>query len=611
MAAVGGLVRGRSGALWQVCVGLEVHALVAARHKLFSPAPAGTGLATPPNSAVALFDAAHPGALPSLSDACLSQALRAGITLRGSIPPVTAWERKHYAYPDLPHGYQITQLERPVVSGGFLLFDVRSEGGAPPRPSIARISRLQLEQDSGKTVHTLARGASVVDLNRAGCALLEVVGAPDLRGPAEAGGFVRELTACLRHGRVAAGRVEEGGLRVDVNVSLRPVGEDEAGRAATPSLHTRASLWADLQGAYGRDGSGGFVWVFRDEEAAARAFASFPALSQGRLPGDSLSPPTGAGPRVEVKNLAGPRAVEDAIAHEAARQVAIVEGGGEVEQETRTFDASSCTSARLRSKAEGRDYRFLPEPDVPPVVITAAYFAAAAASLPPSMDEERARLGAVYALGEAEATGLVAAHSVAAGERGEEGGGGLLAYFDAAVSAAGGGEEAARAVASWVLGELPGQLGPGHAITACAVGPGRLGSLIDLVARGSVSGKAAKRVLAAMLGGDGRPPADIVTSLGMGQINDRAAIAVLVATVLGDAASAPSIAKWRGGQERVLGSLVALVIEASGGRANPALVSDALRVGLGPLVARDGGAHVGRKAKAKAAAEAAAKGGAQ
>ena len=417
------LFQGARG-LWEIVIGLEVHTAVTARTKLFSAASAGGGAsAAAPNSCVSLFDAAHPGTLPSPNSHAVEGALRAAAALRCSVPFAPAWTRKHYFYADLPAGYQITHAGEGSAIGldGELEVEVmtsqpatavappvatpsavnaapaaRRRGGrseseqantaATPSPSLpptynvsVRIDRLQLEQDSGKSLH--AGDWTLVDLNRAGVGLLEIVTAPDLRTAREAGAFLRELQSLLRHVGACEGAIEEGGMRCDVNVSVQPVSPNS---------------------------SGGVV-------GAASTTA----------------------PRVETKNVASIRAVEMAIDCEAARQVALLEGrladaaaldaspvpATALRSETRSFDALARRGALLRVKEGAADYRLLPEPDLLPLFLSPAVVAAAAARMPPPPSAVRARMTSLHGLAAYDARVLVAAQ------------GGAAAYYDEAAAA--------------------------------------------------------------------------------------------------------------------------------------------------------------------------------
>ena len=432
------LVRGggAGGRLYEVAVGLEAHVQLATATKLLSGAPgagafaAGGAAPAPeppraPNAAASLFDTAHPGALPVPGAAAVAAAVRAGLALRGEIAQASHFVRKHYFYADQPHGYQVTQLEHPIVARGSLAFELprappagKAGGAAAPGAAarVVRIERLQLETDTGKSAHDLDRSGacSLVDLNRAGVPLLEVVTAPDMRCPAEAGAFLRALAALLRAARVSEAAAEEGGLRVDVNVSVRPLEPAEA-HAAVAAAAAGGAAAATIEGpADAGDNVDGAGWV-RDaprrvwrwawgtapsvEPAAADTCSSSSSSSSSDR--DPWAPARVAaaahalarfGPRVELKNLASIRAVERAVAAEAARQVALVEGGGAVQRETRTWDAAAGASSRLRGKEVGADYRFMREPDLAPLLVPSSLVAAQHAALPELPAETRARL---------------------------------------------------------------------------------------------------------------------------------------------------------------------------------------------------------------------------
>lgn len=655
MSAHAALRRGPRGGLWQTCIGLEVHAQIAAASKLFSRAPTampgssaipstinGTSSAipsgampsalAPPNSLVDLFDAAHPGTLPRLNGACVAQAVRAGIALRGRVHARSCFERKHYFYADLPHGYQITQLEAPIVSHGVLRFRVplRNASGKrlrEPAPSAARIMRVQLEMDSGKSVHTLARGATLIDLNRAGVGLLEIVSAPDLRSADEAAAFVTSLQALLRHVGVSPASLEDGSLRCDVNVSVRPAEGSEAKLAAQATTGQKEQQSALQPSQSAPSGSfvfaepdephhHGFWWYKYDEPtldpwadqqpydttAHGEARASSGESSRSRIVAAPHVSVAGFGPRVEIKNLNSLRAVVRAIEYEAQRQVQLnEEGGGPVVQETRSFDVVTGETARSRSKEDAVDYRFMPEPDLRPILLTHEFFEKQRAAVPPLLEDVRAELITRYGLSPYDATVLI----------GEPG---AAAYYKAAVAAAVAEAAAlqaqaseatlAKATANWVCNELFGHLGD-EALASRALPASHLGQLVALVEAQAVSGRIGKQVLSILLeqGGQQREdgttpsaavqmPKQIVETNGWWQNNDAAAIQELANRVLltSDAAQADTalqdaIAQLRGGRTRVLGALVARVLEAAGGLANPAVVSDAVKSLLLPAAA--------------------------
>ena len=381
---------------WEVVVGLEIHAQIVSRTKLFSAASAVAGKAgslAPPNSACALFDVAHPGTLPSINRNCVAQAVRAAAALQCRIHAYSCFERKHYLYPDLPHGFQITQLRYPIASEGLLRYDVPPPRGAPPgqprRPSTVRIARIQLETDSGKSLHGVLRcGGALVDFNRAGVALLEIVTQPDLRGADEAGAFLRKLQLLLRRAGICDGNMEEGSMRCDVNVSVhrtpQHTGGPREGSGGAPPVVDAPPLPHSSELAHFRGGDGGVAagdapvdsacgeegaraaalgyWVWRTPDA------NRPQALQHAHSGDAPF-----GPRVELKNLASIRAVEAGVESEARRQIALMEGGGQVVSETRAFDAASGESSPARTKEGAADYRFMREPDLRPLLLSEAF----------------------------------------------------------------------------------------------------------------------------------------------------------------------------------------------------------------------------------------------
>jgi aspartyl-tRNA(Asn)/glutamyl-tRNA(Gln) amidotransferase subunit B len=489
-------------------VGLEVHVQIDSASKLFSGAAAATR-GSSPNVQVGAVDAALPGALPVANAECVRQAARVGLALGGAVQRISRFDRKHYFYPDLPLGFQITQHALPIVRGGALALE---GGGALPYPRTLRFSRVQLEQDSGKSTHDLHATRSYVDLNRAGVGLLELVSEPDLRSAREAEVALRKLQTLLRH--IGASRLlrDEGSIRCDVNVSITRRG----------------------------------------------------------LPGE----------RVEVKNLNSIRTVVRAIEHEVARQSAALERGERIERETRTFDASAGVTTRLRAKEALLDYRFLPEPDLPPLMLSDAWLREVEASLGELPDATVARWRERYGLSEYDCRVMVE-HS------------GAARFFDALVGFDPRRPDASptrdpKRCVSWLTVELFGRLVARgvESVAESEVGADRLGALVDLVETGRLSGKQAKEVLDAMLtGGDARSPGEIASERGWSKITDESAIASLVDETL-RGAYASELAKYlntvRAGKPnpRIVGFLVGRVIAASRGQADPKLADRLVRAAV-------------------------------
>ena len=478
-------IEGRTGP-WETAIGMEVHARVAARSKLFSGAAAAFGAA--PNSQVSLVDAALPGMLPVLNAHCIDQAVRTGLGLGAEIARVTAFDRKNYFYPDLPQGYQISQYAAPIVERGRV--EIALEGGG--RRTV-RIARLHLEQDAGKSLHDQDPGLSLIDLNRAGAALMEIVTEPDMRAPAEAAAFMARLRTILRYLGTCDGNMEEGSLRADVNVSVR-------------------------------------------------------------RPGAAL------GTRCEVKNLNSVRFIREAAAFEARRQIELIEDGGAVVQETRLFDPERGATRPMRTKEEEHDYRYFPDPDLPPVEISEDRIARIRESLPELPDAKEARF--VQALGLSPDDAAVLAADRDAAE-----------FFEAVAQG-----RDARTAANWVVRDLFGALNrAGAAIADSPVGAAALGGLLDLIADGTISARMAREVFEAMFE-TGESAADIVAARGLRQLTDPAAIEAVVDEIL--AARPGEAAEYRSGKRKLLGFFMGQAMKATGGKADPKAVDEILRARL-------------------------------
>ncbi|HHB80370.1 MAG TPA: Asp-tRNA(Asn)/Glu-tRNA(Gln) amidotransferase subunit GatB, partial [Aliiroseovarius sp.] len=322
---------------WELVIGMEVHAQVTSNAKLFSGA--STQFGAEPNSNVAFVDAAMPGMLPVINEYCVERAVRTGLGLKAAINLTSAFDRKNYFYPDLPQGYQISQLYHPIVGEGEVIVDME-----PGVARVVRVERIHLEQDAGKSIHDMDPNMSFVDLNRTGVALMEIVSRPDIRGPEEAAAYMTKLRQILRYLGSCDGNMQEGSMRADVNISVCRPGDYERYRE-----------------------SGDF----------------------GHL-----------GTRCEIKNMNSMRFIQQAIEVEARRQIAIIEDGGEVVQETRLYDPDKGETRSMRSKEEAHDYRYFPDPDLLPLEIEQAWVDDIAASLPELPDEKKARFVRDYGLKE-------------------------------------------------------------------------------------------------------------------------------------------------------------------------------------------------------------------
>jgi aspartyl-tRNA(Asn)/glutamyl-tRNA(Gln) amidotransferase subunit B len=336
-------IQGRTGP-WELVMGLEIHAQVASKAKLFSGAAVGFGAG--PNEQVSLVDAGFPGMLPTLNKHCVEQAVKSGLGLKAQINLRSQFDRKNYFYPDLPTGYQISQLFYPIVGEGVV--EVEAEDGSFFNVGI---ERLHLEQDAGKLIHDLSPTESFVDLNRAGTALMEIVSRPDIRSPDEAVAYVKKIRTILMYLGTCDGDMEKGNLRADVNVSVCRPGQYEKFKATGDFSHL--------------------------------------------------------GTRCEIKNVNSFRFISQAIQYEARRQIEILEDGGKIDQETRLYDPTVGETRSMRSKEEAMDYRYFPDPDLLPLELEQAWIDEIKAGLPELPDEKRRRLMSQYGLSQYDAVVLI------------------------------------------------------------------------------------------------------------------------------------------------------------------------------------------------------------
>ncbi|MBF9046656.1 Asp-tRNA(Asn)/Glu-tRNA(Gln) amidotransferase subunit GatB [Rhodobacterales bacterium LSUCC0031] len=483
---------------WELVIGMEVHAQVSSQSKLFSGA--STRFGAEPNANVAFVDAGMPGMLPVINEYCVAQAVRTGLGLKAAIHLRSAFDRKNYFYPDLPQGYQISQLYHPIVGEGEVLVEM-GDGSA----RLVRIERIHLEQDAGKSIHDMDPALSFVDLNRTGVALMEIVSRPDIRGPEEAAAYVAKLRQIMLYLGTCDGNMQNGNLRADVNVSVC------------------------LPGAYER----------------YQATQDFSHL----------------GTRCEIKNMNSLRFIQQAIEYEARRQIAILEAGGKVDQETRLYDPDKGETRSMRSKEEAHDYRYFPDPDLLPLEIEQAWVDDIAAALPELPDAKKARFIGDYGLSDYDASVLTADLDAAH-------------FFEAVVVEAGDGKMAAN----WVINELFGRLKKDEAdITQSPVSPAQLGGIIRLIKSGDISGKIAKDVFEIVFteGGD---PAEIVAARGLKQVTDTGAIEAAVDAII--AANPDQVEKAKQ-NPKLAGWFVGQVMKATGGKANPAAVNALVSAKLG------------------------------
>ena len=475
---------------WELVIGMEVHAQIASKAKLFSGA--STKFGNEPNSNVAFVDAAMPGMLPVINEFCVEQAVRTGLGLQAEINLFSAFDRKNYFYPDLPQGYQISQLYHPIVGEGEVIVDM-----APGVARRVRIERIHIEQDAGKSIHDMDPNMSFVDLNRTGVALMEIVSRPDIRGPEEAAAYIVKLRQILRYLGTCDGNMQNGNLRADVNVSICQPGQYEKYLESGDFSHL--------------------------------------------------------GTRCEIKNMNSMRFIQQAIDVEARRQIAIVESGGSVDQETRLYDPDKGETRSMRSKEEAHDYRYFPDPDLLPLEIEQAWVDEIAANLPELPDQKKARFVADFSLSEYDANVLTAELDSAG-------------YFEEVAKGRDG-----KLAANWVINELFGRLKKDDCdISESPVTPAQLGGIIDLISKGEISGKIAKDVFEIVYS-EGGEPAQIVDSRGLKQVTDTGAIEAAVDQVIADNPAQVEKAK---ANPKLAGWFVGQVMKATGGKANPKVVNE-------------------------------------
>jgi aspartyl-tRNA(Asn)/glutamyl-tRNA(Gln) amidotransferase subunit B len=428
-----------------------------------------------------------PGVLPVFNRHALELAIRAGLAAHCKIAPRSIFARKNYFYPDLPKGYQISQYDTPLCVGGYI--ELPGEGGDGDSTRI-RLVRIHLEEDAGKNIH--APDCSLVDFNRSGVPLMEIVSEPDLRTPEQAGAYLRELRTILRYLEVSDGNMEEGSFRCDANVSVRPRGA------------------------------------------------------------------SALGVKTEVKNMNSFRHVEHAIAYEIERQAEVLEGGERVVQETRLWDPDRGVTRSMRSKEHAHDYRYFPEPDLPPLIVPADLVEQITIEMPELPAARRARYTGEIGLSAYEANVLTQERE-------------LSDYFEAVIPSL----TNRKAAANWVMTEVLRAVNEsGRPLAQAAPAPAEAGALLKMVEAATISLNAAKTAFAAMCK-SGKGAQAIVKELGLLQVSDETAIADACDKVI--AAEPGKVAEYRGGRDKLFGFFVGQVMKAMGGKANPKIINEVLR----------------------------------
>jgi len=470
---------------WEVVIGLEIHAQLATKSKIFSGA--STAYGAEPNTQTSVVDIALPGVLPVLNKEAVHMAVKFGLAIEAEIGERSVFARKNYFYPDLPKGYQISQFDLPIVGKGHI--NIELESGESKRIGI---TRAHLEEDAGKSLHEDYAGMTGIDLNRAGTPLLEIVSEPDMRSAKEAVAYMKKIHTLVQYIGICDGNMQEGSFRCDANVSVRPRGQQEFGT------------------------------------------------------------------RAELKNINSFRFVERAINIEVERQIDLIEDGGKVVQETRLYDSDKNETRSMRSKEEANDYRYFPDPDLLPVVVSEEYKDEVRAELPELPEQKQQRymdeLGlSVYDAG-------VITSSLA-----------MASYFDTVTKITGD----AKLSANWITGELSARLNREEIdIKQVAVDAESFAVLLQRIKDNTISGKIAKDVLDAMWNGEGSAD-DLIESKGLKQITDSGAIEAFVDEVIAN--NPAQFEELKGGKDKMMGFFVGQVMKMSKGKANPAQVNELIR----------------------------------
>ncbi|NJM62711.1 MAG: Asp-tRNA(Asn)/Glu-tRNA(Gln) amidotransferase subunit GatB [Oscillatoriales cyanobacterium RU_3_3] len=478
---------------YEAIIGLETHCQLSTNTKIFSSS--STEFGGVPNTNIDPICMGMPGVLPVLNQKVLEYAVKAGLALNCEIAPYSKFDRKQYFYPDLPKNYQISQYDLPIATDGWLEIELIDEAGNPTRKKIG-ITRLHMEEDAGKLVHggsdrLSGSTYSMVDYNRAGVPLIEIVSEPDLRSGAEAAEYGQELRRIVRYIGVGDGNMQEGSLRCDVNISVRPVGRKEFGT------------------------------------------------------------------KVEIKNMNSFNAIERAIDYEIERQIQALANGERIVQETRLWDEGKQCTFSMRIKEGSSDYRYFPEPDLPPIEVSKSQLEEWKSQLPELPAQKRSRYESQLGLSAYDARVLTDDKSVAG-------------YFERAIAAG----APAKQAANWVMGDITAYLkNEKLAIADIPFQPHELAELISLIDAGTISGKIAKDILPELLSAGGSPQ-KLVESKGLIQISDTGAIESAIDAVL--AANPKELEQYRGGKTKLLGFFVGKVMKETGGRADPKLTNELL-----------------------------------
>ncbi len=470
---------------WEVVIGLEIHAQLATKSKIFSGS--STAFGAEPNTQANEVDLGLPGVLPVMNKQALNMAIKFGTAIDADIGKRSVFDRKNYFYPDLPKGYQTTQLALPIVGLGSV--DIELHDGST---KTIGVTRAHLEEDAGKSLHEDFSGATGIDLNRAGTPLIEIVSEPDMRSTEEAVAYMRKIHSIVTYIGICDGNMQEGSFRCDANVSMRPAGQKELGT------------------------------------------------------------------RAELKNINSFRFVERAINVEIERQIDILENGGTVVQETRLYDSNKNETRSMRSKEDAMDYRYFPDPDLLPIVVTDEEIEAIRATLPELPDAKKARFISEYKLNAEDATNLTTSLE-------------LADYFEIVTKET----NDSKLAANWVMGELTARLNKENlTIKSSPVSASEFAGLLVRIKDNTISGKIAKEVFDAMWN-DGNDADSIIESKGLKQISDTGALEAMVDKVIAD--NPNQVEQFKAGKEKLMGFFVGQIMKQTQGKANPGQINQLLK----------------------------------
>jgi len=476
-------------AKWETTIGLEIHAQLLTKSKIFSGA--STSYGAKPNTQACAVDLGLPGVLPVINEQAILMAIKFGLAINAKIPRSSVFARKNYFYPDLPKGYQISQFELPIVNNGYILIKINDN-----EEKIIKITRAHLEEDAGKSNHDEFKGQTGIDLNRAGNPLLEIVSEPDMNNAKEAISYLKKIHSLVRYLKICDGNMQEGSFRCDANISIKEKNQKELGT------------------------------------------------------------------RTEIKNLNSFKFIEAAINYEVERQIMLVESGKFVTQETRLYDANKNETRSMRSKEEANDYRYFPEPDLLPILISEKIKTKVKESIPELPDDKHNRYQAKLGLSVYDCNNLTANPDIAD-------------YFEEMIKITNGD---AKLCANWIMGDLSASLNKDNiSIKNSPVSAKMLGDLINLIKDKTISGKIAKIVFAAMWNGEG-DAISIIKKKGLKQVTDSSEIEKLINDIISE--NVTQVEQYKNAspekKKKMIGFFVGQIMKKSNGKADPKQVNELL-----------------------------------